>query len=103
VDALVRELSEEVGDRFQVRRPLACVENSYSSHRASFHQVCIIYAVEWLGGSRVAAREGVGEVLLWVPRAEVTQIDLRPALLKPYILDPPPHLVLITHRDTRDT
>jgi ADP-ribose pyrophosphatase YjhB (NUDIX family) len=100
IDALVRELSEELGDHFRVQQPLACVENFFSLHGVSFHQVCMIYAVEWLAGGRLARREGV-QVLRWVPRAEVTEIDLRPALLKAYIVNPPSRLELLTHRNER--
>jgi ADP-ribose pyrophosphatase YjhB (NUDIX family) len=98
IDALARELDEELGGPFQMQRPMVCVENFFRLHGVSFHELCMVYAVEWLGERAVSRREGIAERLRWVPRAAIASVDLRPALLKRYIADPPSHLELVTHR-----
>ncbi len=99
VDALNRELREEIGEFFRIRRPIVCAENFFNLHGVSFHELCTFYEVEWFGGDRILQQEGRNEVLAWIPRTEVTAVNLRPSFIKRYVINPPPTLELVIHRD----
>lgn len=98
-EALTRELREEIGDAFRIRRPIICSENFFGLHDTPFHEVCTYYEVEWLGGNALVQEEGRSEVFQWIPRAEVMATDLKPEFLKRYILNPPLQLGLVINKE----
>ncbi len=101
VEALSRELREEIGELFQIQRPIVCAENLFKLHGVAFHEFCTFYQVEWLGSRRIVQQEGMNEVVAWIQRTEVTGIDLRPSFMKQQILHPPATLQLIINRESQ--
>lgn len=99
VDALTRELREEIGDSFRIVRPIVCAESFFNLHGTSFHELCTFYEVEWIGGNRLVPEQDSREVLEWIPGTEVHSVDLRPGFIKRYILNPPPTLELVINRE----
>ncbi len=98
-EALERELREELGDGFEIRRPIVCAENFFGLAGHRFHEFCTFYEVDWLGELPTSQREGTGEAMLWVPRTEVMSVDVRPALIKEFIHHPRSHLELVLNRE----
>ena len=97
--ALKRELHEEIGDSFEVGTPFLCSENFFELNGDCFHEFCTYYNVQWLGPAMFEQDEDVKEVFAWITREEVAQIDLRPAFLKSYIMNPSANLELVIYRD----
>ncbi len=98
-EALHRELREEIGESFRISGPIICAENFFKLHGVAFHELCTFYQVEWLGSNEVVQQEGINEVLAWIPRTEVTTIDLKPGFIKQHILNPPSTLQLVINRE----
>lgn len=98
-EAIHRELCEEVGDQFHIQRPLVCAENFFDLQGVSFHEFCTFYAVEWLGSSLKPQTAESNDVFKWVPKMNVTAVNLKPAFIKQYIIHPIANLDLIIHRD----
>lgn len=101
VQALTRELREEMGEHFQIRRPIVCAENFFTLHGVSVHEICTFYEVDWLDDALITPSEGANEVIEWMPRNRVMTIDLKPEFIKPYVLNPPPQLELVIYRDSQ--
>lgn len=41
IDALTRELREEIGDAFRIRRAIVVAESFFDLHGVSFHELCV--------------------------------------------------------------
>ncbi|MBO5645864.1 MAG: NUDIX domain-containing protein, partial [Clostridia bacterium] len=88
-NALLRELSEELGIEAAIRRPLWITERFYRNpaddHR--MHELCTYFAVDISGtdllsrGDRFACRDAE-EVFEWVPLETLPEQNLVPAFLK---------------------
>ncbi len=100
VDALARELREEIGEFFRIVRPIVLAENFFTLHAVSFHEICIFYAVEWLDGNQLSESDSRDEVVVWVPKTSLPALDLRPTFIKQFVLTPPATLQLVIHRDS---
>jgi ADP-ribose pyrophosphatase YjhB (NUDIX family) len=101
LEALDRELTEEIGRDFRVVRPLVCSENFFDLDGRSFHEICTFYEVEWTGGpvQQRQVTQGVAEVRCWMPRHDLLAVDLRPSFIKEHIVRPKPGLELVIHRE----
>ena len=98
LEAIQRELSEEIGAGFRILRPVICAENFFILHTVSFHEICIFYEAEWLEDRQVI-RPNENEQYTWVAQKDIEQIDLRPAFIKQTILQIPDELQLVIFRD----
>jgi ADP-ribose pyrophosphatase YjhB (NUDIX family) len=101
LEALDRELTEEIGNDFRVIRPLVCSENFFDLDGRAFHEICTFYEVEWTGGPVQHQQEvqGVVEVRRWMSRHELVDVDLRPSFIKEHISKPRPSLALVINRE----
>jgi ADP-ribose pyrophosphatase YjhB (NUDIX family) len=99
VDGLNRELKEELGSTFEIRRPIVCGENFFTFQDAQFHEVCFYYEVSWTGGPLRPDGPETYEEFRWIPVRDVAALELRPAFMKPYVTNPPAALQLVINRD----
>jgi 8-oxo-dGTP pyrophosphatase MutT (NUDIX family) len=99
LEALTRELKEEIGTNFRIDQPVVCSENFFEEDGNKFHELCTYYQVEWLGSEIVNEHNQAFEVFAWVDRKYVTALDLRPSFIKAHIVNPSPHLELVIYRD----
>jgi ADP-ribose pyrophosphatase YjhB (NUDIX family) len=97
--AVQRELTEEIGPGFEVRKPTAIVENFFDLEERRFHEICTVYEVTWHGGLIAATVEDVQEVFGWFSLAELSDVVLKPDLIKQRILNPRAELELIVNRE----
>ncbi len=102
-EAISRELREEIGDHFRIHRPILCSENFFRLHGVSFHEICTFYDADWLGDRLITQPQSASDVVEWIPRTEVMALDLRPEFIKRFIIHPPPHLILVIHRESQRT
>ena len=101
LEALKRELAEEIGSDFRIIRPLVCCENFFDLDGEAFHEICIFYEVEWTGGQVLHQQEvqDVVEVRCWMSRHDLLDVDLRPSFIKEYIARPRSSLELVINRE----
>ena len=101
LEALERELTEELGSDFRVIRPLVCSENFFDLDGWAFHEICTFYEVEWNGGpvQREQVVQEKVEVRRWVSRTDVSDVDLRPSFIKEHIARPRLSLELVINRE----
>ncbi|QDT99389.1 NUDIX hydrolase [Gimesia aquarii] len=97
--ALRRELTEEIGVGFEVIRPAVIVENFFDLDGTHFHEICTIYEVEWISDEIHSKEKSSSEIFEWIPRNGVSDINLKPDLIKKYIIKPNAHFELVIHRE----
>ena len=100
LEGLTRELNEELGSTFEVRRPIVCGENFFTFGGEQFHEICLYYDVLWTGGPLRPGGPETYEEFKWVPIKEVAALELRPAFMKPYIANPINAPEFVIHRDS---
>ena len=98
LEAIQREIEEEIGTKFDIVRPIVIAENFFGLANMPFHEICIFYLVEWLDDSQ-NIKMSAGEELCWIPRQDVVGIDLRPALIKSFIIKIPDQVQLVISRE----
>lgn len=103
LDALRRELAEEVGETFRIVRPIVCSENFFETQGRQFHELCTYYFVEWIGNGVLRQQPDAYEVFAWIHKNDVPGLDLRPSFIAGVIAHPPPRLELVIHRDGRQS
>lgn len=103
LQALQRELCEEIGKSFRIVRPAVCSENFFQLDGRSFHEVCTYYDVQWTGTKDMEQPKDANEVFDWAAREDIPKLDLKPAFLKKYILNPSPNLELVIYREGDQT
>ncbi|WP_417387318.1 NUDIX hydrolase [Gimesia sp.] len=97
--AVQRELTEEIGPGFAVQRPVAVVENFFDLDNRRFHEICTFYEVAWHGTAIAATVEDVLEVFDWFSLSDLSDVVLKPELIKERILNPRAELELILNRE----
>lgn len=95
LEGLKRELNEELGSSFEIKRPIVCGENFFTFQGASFHEVCFYYEVVWTGGPLRPDGPEAYEEFIWLPVREIAAFELRPGFMKPFIANPPATLQLV--------
>ena len=100
LEGLARELTEELGPAFEIRRPIVCAENFFTFQGEKVHEVCFYYEVVWTGGPLRLDGPEAYEEFRWMPARDVEALGLRPAFMKPYVAKSPPALEWVVHRDT---
>ena len=92
--ALAREIDEELGVGSQVGRLLWVVENFFELEQRRYHEVGLYFLID-LPASTYRTSEfpaldvHVELVMLWIPLAELSAFDVRPAFLRRALLRPP--------------
>ncbi len=98
LEALRRELSEEVAGDYRILQPLLTSENFFSLAGRSYHEHCIYYAVRWDSDpSLLIVRSR--EVFEWVRRGDLSDYVLKPAFIVEYLRSMPGGLSHVVHRD----
>jgi 8-oxo-dGTP pyrophosphatase MutT (NUDIX family) len=101
LDAMRREVVEELATECAALRPVFLAESFFSLHNRRFHEVCLYYEVE-LSGDKPYAIEGCTPVdggmdLKWAAKHELAAMNLKPAFLAPRLAKLPPtleHLII---------
>ena len=105
VEALVRELHEELGQEVKVGRLLLVADNLFEIGGDRFQDITLYFLIEFAPGSRVLERidtfEGgePGDVFQWMPLAEVEQANLVPPFLRQLARDLPAYPEYIAHAE----
>lgn len=99
--AVRRELTEEIGPGFEVRKPTAIVANFFDLEERRFHEICTVYEVTWHGGLIAATVDDVQEEFDWFSLTELRDVVLKPDLIKQRILNPQTELELIVNRENK--
>jgi len=98
-EAINRELREEIGDCFQIQRPIVCAENFFTLGGVVYHELCLFYEASFDDGASIRQYMDTNEVLEWIRRRDVTRFDLRPEFIKQHIIEPPSAFALVIHRN----
>jgi ADP-ribose pyrophosphatase YjhB (NUDIX family) len=99
LEALDRELREEIGEGFRILRPAISSENFFDLDGVRFHELCTYYDAEWLGEPDMSLRSNSRESFEWIPIGEIPAMNLKPSFLEEHILHPNKNLKLTIHRD----
>ncbi len=105
VDALARELREELGEKATIGRLVLVADNLFQLDGNWFQEVSLYFLIEFPTGSRVLDRNGTfeggesGTVFQWIALAEVEQANLLPPFLRQCVIDSPESTEYITHAE----
>jgi 8-oxo-dGTP pyrophosphatase MutT (NUDIX family) len=99
VQALRRELREELGETFEIKDPLLLIENFFEWGSDHVHEICMLFEVTWTGSRVRHHLENPTELLIWVPRRELAGLNIKPSFLRQYLIDPPQSFQHVVHRD----
>lgn len=105
VDALARELREELGEEATIGRLVLVADNLFEIDSDRFQEISLYFLIELAPGSRVFERDGTfeggesGTVFQWIPLAEVEQANLVPPFLRQLARDLPLSPEYIAHAE----
>jgi 8-oxo-dGTP pyrophosphatase MutT (NUDIX family) len=104
-EAVARELQEELGVVAQVGELSLLAENFFSYLNAAHHEVGLYFNVEIApdalphDGAMFEGREGLKKLLFrWFPTAALAALDVRPSMLKEYLIQSPGAFRHVVHR-----
>ena len=108
VQALSRELDEELGGGVQVGRLVIVADNLFELDDVRYQEVALYFLLEFDPGHRIIGREGKFEaeepnlVYQWLPLDELVEAELFPRFLRELVLDIPqtPKYVIQSHIDS---
>ena len=89
-NAMLRELREEIGFEFEIKRVLGCMEYAYDPNITKYakchnHEYNFIFEAvsKELTAPHLPLKQLEKHIeIAWIPMAQLTEIDLRPELLK---------------------
>jgi ADP-ribose pyrophosphatase YjhB (NUDIX family) len=99
VQSLSRELREELGETFEINAPLLFIENFFQWGPDRVHEICTLFNVTWTGPRVRQHLENPNELLTWVPRRDLPKLNIKPSVLRQYLIDPPHTLQHVVHCD----
>ena len=105
VDALARELREELGEEATIGRLVLVADNLFQLDGDWFQEASLYFLIEFAPGSTVFDRDGTfeggesGTVFQWIPLDEVEQANLLPPFLHQHVRDIPESTEYITHAE----
>ena len=105
VEALERELREELGEEVAIGRLVLVADNLFKIDGDRFQEITLYFLIEFAPGSKVFERDGTfeggepGSVFQWIPLDEVEQANLLPPFLRQLARDLPPSPEYIAHVD----
>lgn len=94
-DALVREISEELGTPARVGGLVCVVEHGYIEDGAAHHELNFVFDVH-VDQDDLHSRED-HLAFTWVSRADLPGLDLRPQVVKQALIDAAPDAVPFWH------
>lgn len=100
LQSLRRELCEELGDTFEIKAPLLFIENFFHWGPDQVHEICMLFEVIWTGPRVHRHLENPKELLAWVPRRDLPELNIKPSFLQKYLIDPPKTFQHVIHHDT---
>lgn len=101
VEALRRELREEIGESFEIVRPVVCGENFFTFEESAFHEICFYYLATWTGAALMPAAPEANEEFKWIETAAIESLELKPVFMKAFAARPPTSLQLVVQREER--
>ena len=105
VEALARELREELGEDGNIGRLLLVADNLFEIDGDRFQEITLYFLIEFAAGSTVLGRSGTfeggesGSVFEWITLAELEQANLVPPFLHRYVKDLPASPKYIAHAE----
>ncbi len=104
-DAVLREVSEETGERFEIERPLCLVENFFDGDGAleglDCHTIELYYLMKPTAKHEFTTvsitTSGEREKMCWLPIDRIDDYDIRPMTAKKLLQDMPKHFVTIVN------
>ena len=105
VEALARELREELGEEAKIDRLLLVADNLFELDGHWYQEVSLYFLVDFIPGSSVFDRDGTfeggesGTVFQWLPLAEIEQANLLPPFLRQHVRDIPESTEYIAHAE----
>ena len=95
VQALSRELDEELGGSVQIGRLVIVADNLFELDGIRYQEVCMYFLMEFDPGHSILGREGIfeaeepGLVYQWLPLDNLEEAELFPRFLRDLALDIP--------------
>ena len=105
VEALARELREELGEEATIGRLILVADNLFELDGDWFQEASLYFLVEFAPDSSVFDRDGTfeggesGTVFQWVPLNELEQANLLPPFLRQLARDIPESTEYIAHAE----
>ncbi len=105
VEALSRELREEVGEEATIGRLVIVADNLLELDGDWFQEVSLYFLVDFASDSSVFDRDGAfeggesGTVFQWIPLDDVEQANLLPLFLRPHVRQIPEVTEYIAHAE----
>lgn len=90
--AIKREMFEEMGENIIVKKYVGTIENFFVLYAKTYHEILIIYEAEFDENSNKNVLEKFRSIerddleFIWKPIDDIKDLDLRPNLLKDYLL-----------------
>lgn len=105
-DAVMREVLEETGVRYEIERLAVIHENFFKEEQLSgfrrCHEIAFYYLMKPRGTQELHSNSysmGVKEHMVWIPIDELDRYKAYPSFLKHYLAKPPENLVHIITDD----
>ena len=105
VDALARELREQLGEDVNIGRLLLVADNLFMIDGDRCQEITLYFLIEFTPESTVLERDGTfeggdsGSMFQWIPLDEVEQSNLVPPFLRQYVTDLPASPGYIAHAE----
>ncbi len=104
-EAVVREVFEETGEKFQIERPLCLIENFFDGDGAlqglDCHTVELYYLMKPTEKKEYTADSystgGDKEIMCWLPVDKLDEYDIRPLIAKELAKNPPEHFMSLVN------
>ncbi len=106
-DAVMREVSEETGESFEIVRPLCMVENFFDGDNAleglDCHTIEVYYLMTTKNRHEYThksyATGGDAEVMKWIRLDEIDNYDIRPSIVKKLLKELPQEFKIFVNDD----
>jgi 8-oxo-dGTP pyrophosphatase MutT (NUDIX family) len=107
IEAVAREMREELGCDVEVGRLLWVMDNLFVHKGIPYHEIGLVFEVTLPEGCPQASGEpwtadeldGTKLYFQWKPLSELASLDLKPSCLREMLRDLPEHTRYVIHRD----
>ena len=105
VEALARELREELGEEAKIGRLVLVADKLFEIDGNWFQEISLYFLIEFAPGSKTLDRDGAfeggesGTVFQWIPLDEVEQANLLPPFLRKLVRAVPESTEYIVHAE----
>ena len=103
MQALAREVLEELGEEATIGRLALVTDNLFELDQRQYQEIALYFLIEFAPASPVLDRDGPfegnepGTVFQWIPLDAVEQANLFPTLLQPRVKAIPPTTEYVVH------